>query len=86
MKEIMYIKVQKCTPEDKMELFPDRGDVSRQKCIDYGKDSVLLEFVQTGTKNDAVSEADKRRVQVVLKSYRGGSVGIERSHARKMEK
>ena len=46
------------------------------KVIDYGRDSLLLEFVQTGTKNDAVIKLMKeefKRIEVV----RGGSVGIE---------
>ena len=44
--------------------------------IDYGKDSLLLEFVQTATKNDAVVKLMKEefgKIEVV----RGGSVGIE---------
>ena len=46
------------------------------KVIDYGKDSLLLEFVQTATKNDAVVKLMKEefgKIEVV----RGGSVGIE---------
>ena len=60
MKEILYVKVQNCTA----------------KVIDYGRDSLLLEFVQTATKNDAVIKLMKeefRDIEVV----RGGSVGIE---------
>ena len=75
MKEIMYIKVQKCTPEDKVECF-QIAETFKAKVIDYGKDSLLLEFVQTATKNDAVVKLIKEefhRIEVV----RGGSVGIE---------
>ena len=46
------------------------------KVIDYGKNSLLLEFVQTATKNDAVVQLMKsefKHIEVV----RGGSVGIE---------
>ena len=46
MKEIMYIKVQKCTPEDKVECF-QIAETFKAKVIDYGRDSLLLEFVQT---------------------------------------
>ena len=62
MKEILYIKVFNCSAADKV--------------IDYGKDSLLLEFVQTATKNDAVVKLMKEefgKIEVV----RGGSVGIE---------
>ena len=48
MKEILYIKVRKCTPEDKAELF-QIAETFKARVIDYGKDS-LLEFVQTATK------------------------------------
>ena len=63
MKEILYVKVLKCTPEDKVE-------------IDYGKDSLLVEFVQTATKNDAVVKLMKEEFKSI-EVVRGGSVGIE---------
>ena len=64
MKEILYVKVFKCTPEDKVEV------------IDYGKDSLLIEFVQTATKNDAVVKLMKEEFKSI-EVVRGGSVGIE---------
>ena len=75
MKEILYIKVFNCSKEDKVELF-QIAETFKAKVIDYGKDSLLLEFVQTATKNDAVVKLIKEefhRIEVV----RGGSVGIE---------
>ena len=75
MKEILYIKVFNCSREDKAELF-QIAETFKAKVIDYGKDSLLLEFVQTATKNDAVVKLIKEefhRIEVV----RGGSVGIE---------
>ena len=75
MKEILYIKVCKCTLEEKTELF-QIAETFKARVIDYGKDSLLLEFVQTSTKNDAVVKLIKesfRNIEVV----RGGSVGIE---------
>ena len=64
-----------CSKEDKVELF-QIAETFKAKVIDYGKDSLLLEFVQTATKNDAVVKLIKEefhRIEVV----RGGSVGIE---------
>jgi acetolactate synthase-1/3 small subunit len=75
MKEIMYVKVKKCTQQEKTELF-QIAETFKAKVIDYGKDSLLLEFVQTATKNDAVVKLLKdsfKSIEVV----RGGSVGIE---------
>lgn len=75
MKEILYVKVGKCTQEDKVELF-QIADTFKARVIDYGRDCLLLEFVQTATKNDAVIKLMKeefKNIEVV----RGGSVGIE---------
>ena len=72
---VLYIKVKGCSPEDKVELF-QIAETFKARVIDYGKDSLLLEFVQTATKNDAVVKLIKEefhRIEVV----RGGSVGIE---------
>lgn len=75
MKEIMYIKIRDCSKDDKMELF-QIATTFKAKVIDYGRDSILMEFVQTATKNDAVVKLMKeefKNIEVV----RGGSVGIE---------
>ena len=75
MKEILYIKVRKCTPEDKTELF-QIAQTYQAKVRDYGKDSVLLEFVHTAHKNTAIIQflrSEFNSIEVV----RGGSVGIE---------
>ena len=76
MKEILYIKVFNCSAADKVELFQIAVERSRRRSSNYGKDSLLLEFVQTATKNDAVVKLMKEefgKIEVV----RGGSVGIE---------
>ena len=56
-------------------MFSDCRDI-QAKIIDYGKDSVLLEFVQTATKNDAVIKLMKEEF-ASIEVVRGGSVGIE---------
>lgn len=75
IKEILYVKVRDCSLEEKIELF-QIAETFKGRVIDRGKDSLLLEFVQTATKNDAVVKLIKEefhRIEVV----RGGSVGIE---------
>ena len=52
------------------------GETFKAKVIDYGKDCVLVEFVQTATKNDAVVKLMKEEFKTI-EVVRGGSVGIE---------
>ena len=75
MKEILYIKVRKCTLDQKVELH-QIAETFKAKVIDYGKDSLLVEFVQTATKNDAVVKLMKEEFKSI-EVVRGGSVGIE---------
>ena len=75
MKEILYVKVKKCSREDKAELF-QIAETFKARVIDYGRDSLLLEFVQTATKNDAVIKLLKEEFKDI-EVVRGGSVGIE---------
>lgn len=75
MKELLYVKVKKCTHQDKEELFQIAQSFDA-KIVDYGKESLLLEFVQPATKNDAVIRLMKEEFQSI-EVVRGGSVGIE---------
>lgn len=75
MREILYVKVKKCTAEQKTELFQIAATFNA-RVVDYGKDAVLIEFVQTAKKNDAVIKLMKDEFKV-LEVVRGGSVGIE---------
>lgn len=75
MKEILYIKVFNCTQKDKIAVF-QIAETFKARVIDYGKDSLLAEFVQTASKNDAVVELMKSEFQTI-EVVRGGSVGIE---------
>jgi acetolactate synthase-1/3 small subunit len=75
MKEVLYVKVKNCSSQDKNSLF-QIAETFKGRVVDYGKESLLLEFVQTAAQNDAVVQLMKeefKHIEVV----RGGSVGIE---------
>ena len=76
MKEIMFIKVNKCTERDKEEVFRMER-VFGLKVVDYDRNSILIECVNTESKNNELvklfSKAFLNRIVVV----RGGSVAIE---------
>lgn len=75
MKELMFVKVKNCTREEKEEVF-QIAQSFKAEIVDYGKDSLLLRFVRSASKNDAIIKLMKeefRSIEVV----RGGSVGIE---------
>ena len=75
MKEIMYLKVKGCTPKDKNDLF-NIAQVFGVKVVDYGKESVLLECVQTEERNTSLINLVKethKQVSIV----RSGSVAVE---------
>lgn len=75
-KELLYIKVNSCSQKDKEEIFRI-AKVFGLRVVDYNKDTVLLECVQTETKNNDIikvfNEIFINRIEVV----RGGSVAIE---------
>jgi acetolactate synthase I/III small subunit len=75
MKEILFIKIKNCTKEEKSEIF-QIANVFRASVNAYGVDSILLECVQTETRNDAIIKLlteQFKQIEVV----RGGSVAIE---------
>ncbi|ADL53834.1 acetolactate synthase small subunit [Clostridium cellulovorans] len=75
MKEILFVKVKNCTKDDKRELF-HIANVFKGSIIDYGKDSALLEFVQTEGKNNSMIKLLKESF-TTIEVVRGGSVAIE---------
>ena len=72
---VEVIKVIDFTVDQKVELH-QIAETFKGKVIDCDRDSLLLEFVQTGTKNDAVVKLIKEEFKSI-EVVRGGSVGIE---------
>ena len=71
MKEIMFIKVNKCTEKDKEEVFRMER-VFGLKVVDYDRNSILLECVNTESKNNELvklfSSSFLNRIEVVVRS------------------
>lgn len=76
MKEILFVKVNGCQESDKAEIFRI-SQVFGVKVTDYGKNSMLLECVQTQGKNDDIIQLLKECFGGKIEVVRGGSVAIE---------
>ena len=74
-KEVLYIKVKKCDEKIKNEVLRIAG-IFKLPIVDYGKEEILLECMQTETRNDemiAYFSQYFKNIEVV----RGGSVAIQ---------
>ncbi len=76
MKELMFMKIRNCSPQDITELFRICS-VFGIKAIDYSSASVLLESVQTEQKNDELIRLFEQHFANRIEIVRGGSVGVE---------
>lgn len=76
MKEILFLKVNNCSKEDKEEIFR-MGHVFDLSVIDYDKESVLLECVQTESRNNDIIRLFKESFLNRIEVVKGGSVAIE---------
>ena len=75
MKEILFAKIKKCTPEDKAEAFRI-AQAFRVDVVDIGADSVLLECKMTERRNNELIALLKERYTHV-EIVRGGAVAVE---------
>lgn len=75
-KEILFIRVNDCSENDKTELFRIAKTFS-VSVIDYDFSSVLLECTQTEKRNNALIELLQKRFLNRLEITRGGSVAVE---------
>lgn len=75
MKELMFVKIQECTPQDMIEILRI-CEIFKVKAIDYNASTVLLESVQTETRNDDLIRLLENMFSKHLEIIRGGSVAI----------
>ena len=75
MKELLFIHIHDCSEIEKAEIFRV-AQVFDAKPIDYGIDSVLLESVNTESRNNDIIELLTKKFKN-LEIVRGGVVAIE---------
>lgn len=75
-KEILFVRVNSCSKEDKTELFRV-AQIFPVSVIDYDFSSVLLECTQSEQENNALISLLKKRFLNRLEITRGGTVAVE---------
>lgn len=75
-KEIMFIKVNKCSSKD-MEEITRLAQVFHLQMLDYNKTTVLVESVKTEERNQDLVTIFESMLVNRIEVVRGGSVGIE---------
>ena len=76
-KELVFIRINACSEMDQAEI-SRLGQVYGYRIVDYGKDTALLEGVQTEEKNDEFIRRLEGFFCNRLEIARGGSVAVER--------
>lgn len=76
MKELMFVKIQGCSEQDMQKLSYIK-EIFRAKMIDYDTSTVLIESVQTETKNNDLIKLLERNFSGRIEIVRGGSVAVE---------
>lgn len=75
-KEIMFIKINKCSSKD-MEEITRLVQVFKLKIMDYNKTTALIESIQTEERNQDLAFLFENTFMNRIEIVRGGSVGIE---------
>lgn len=76
MKELLYVKISNCSDDDKEEIFRI-AKVFGITIADYDKKTILLECIQTETKNNDLIKLLQSNFVNRIEVVRGGSVAIE---------
>ncbi len=75
-KEVMFLKILKCSEADKTELFRF-GEVYGINILDFNKTTVILECIKAENENNKIIELLRGRFNNPVEIVRGGSVSIE---------
>ena len=75
-REIMYLRVIQCAPEEKNEVFR-LAEVYKLRMVDYGSQDVILESVKKEDKNSFLLEVFSDCFPNRIEAVRGGSVAME---------
>lgn len=76
MKELMFIKIHNCSDKDIEEIFRI-SQIFNISVIDYAPSTVLIESIQTESRNNDLISLLKKRHANPMEIVRGGSVAIE---------
>lgn len=76
IKELMFVKINECSEQDMIKLNYIR-EIFSVKLIDYNTTTILLESVQTETKNNDLIKLLEKNFSGRMEIVRGGSVAIE---------
>ncbi|GLB32526.1 acetolactate synthase small subunit [Lacrimispora amygdalina] len=75
-KEIMFLKILKCTENDRTFLF-QFSEVYGIRILDFNKDSVLIESIKAEEENNLMLQLLYKRLDNPVEIVRGGSVAVE---------
>lgn len=76
MKELMFIKINGCSDKDIDEIFKI-SQVFHVKIIDYNRNAVLIESVQTEKRNNDLKSLLEKCYVNRIEIVRGGNVAVE---------
>lgn len=76
MKELMFIKIRECTPQDMIEIYRI-CEIFKVKVVDYNTTNILLESTQTETRNNDLIRLLENMFSDHFEIVRSGGVAIE---------
>ncbi|MBE5979878.1 MAG: acetolactate synthase small subunit [Paenibacillaceae bacterium] len=75
-KEIMFLKILKCTEQDRVFLF-QFSEIYATRILDFNKDSVLMESIKAEEENNLMLQLLYQKMNNPFEIVRGGSVAVE---------